>query len=256
MNTLILMLLMLFTTDFSNTSGMTKSEAESKPLLEESSVLVFSKTAGFRHNSIEAGIEAVKQLGELNGFSVTASEDSDYFTEENLANYAAVIFLNTTGTLFNEVQRAAFKGYIQNGGGFVGIHSATDTEYEWPWYGGLVGAYFDNHPNNPNVLQAELIVTDRTHTSTVNLPERWVRDDEWYNFGMIRDEINVVIKLDTDSYVGSDHPGNHPASWYQEYDGGRAFYTAMGHTSATFSEERFLDHLLGGLYYVMGKERR
>ncbi|TVQ65642.1 MAG: ThuA domain-containing protein [Balneolaceae bacterium] len=221
---------------------------------QEPSVLVFSKTAGFRHDSIEAGIDAVKQLGSGHGFSVTATEDSDYFTPENLGRYAVVIFMNTTGTLFDEDQRAAFKQFIQNGGGFVGVHSATDTEYDWPWYGGLVGAYFANHPNNPNVRNAELIVTDRSHLSTLDLPEPWIRDDEWYNFGTISDAIQVVVKLDTDSYEGSDHPGNHPASWFQEYDGGRAFYTAMGHTSETFSEPVFLKHLLGGIHYAMGRE--
>lgn len=250
----IFLILFFMTLHFNHAPDGVQSPSERTLQEESSSVLVFSKTAGFRHNSIEAGIEAVKRLGEANGFTVTATEDSNYFTPENLAGYEAVIFLNTTGTLFNDTQRAAFKAYIQNGGGFVGIHSATDTEYDWPWYGGLAGAYFDNHPNNPNVLQAELIVRNSEHPSTAQLPERWVRDDEWYNFGMISDHIRVLIELNTDSYIGSDHPGNHPASWYHEYDGGRAFYTAMGHTSETFSEELFLKHLLGGIFYAMGKE--
>jgi len=217
----------------------------------EQSVLVFSKTAGFRHDSIEAGAEAVKNLGQDNGFNVTWTEESGYFTPENLSNYDAIIFLNTTLNVFeNDDQRNAFQGYIQNGGGFVGVHSATDTEYDWPWYGELVGAYFDNHP--PGVIPAAIDVVDHDHPSTAHLPERWERTDEWYNFGFIYDELNVLMKLDTDSYEGSDHPGNHPISWYHEYDGGRSFYTASGHTIESFSEPEFLTHLLGGIQYAMG----
>jgi len=217
----------------------------------EHSVLIFSKTAGFRHDSIEAGAKAVKDLGSENRFSVTWTENSGYFTPENLASYDAIIFLNTTLDVFeNDDQRSAFKGYIQNGGGFVGVHSATDTEYDWPWYGELVGAYFDNHP--PGVIPAVIDVVDHDHPSTAHLSERWDRTDEWYNFGFIYDETNVLMKLDTDSYEGSDHPGNHPIAWYHEYDGGRSFYTASGHTIESFSEPEFLQHLLGGIQYAMG----
>lgn len=216
------------------------------------SVLVFTKTVGWRHDSIEAGVEAIFQLGNENDFNVTWTEDSEYFTKENLMDYRAVIFLNTTLTLFDESQRDAFKNFIQNGGGFVGIHSATDTEYDWPWFGKLVGAYFDNHPNNPNVREAVINVLDNEHPATAHLPDRWVRSDEWYNFGYINDQVQVLMTLDTDSYEGSDHPGFHPVAWYHEYDGGRSFYTASGHTIESFSEPYFLDHLLGGIKYAMG----
>jgi len=239
------------------TLGCTKGEAqmntEEKTIEDEKSVLVFTKTAGFRHESINAGIPAIRQLGEENGFNVIQTEDSEQFNDDYLSNFDAVIFLNTTLTLFNEEQRNAFKNYIQNGGGFVGIHSASDTEYDWPWYGKLIGAYFDNHPGNPNVRNAVLNVVNADHLSTEHLPENWVREDEWYNFKEIPAHTNILLLLDTDSYEGSDHLGNHPISWYHEYDGGRAFYTGLGHTSESFSEELFLDHLLGGIRYAMGK---
>jgi len=215
------------------------------------SVLVFTKTAGFRHDSIEEGTEAIKKLGQENGFNVTRTEDASYFTTGNLAGYDAVIFLNTTMTVFNEEQRAAFKSYIQSGGGFVGVHSATDTEYDWPWFGEMVGAYFMNHPP---VLPAVIEVLNRNHPSTAHLPERWERTDEWYNFKNMNPDVNVLMKLDTDSFEGSEHPGNHPIAWYHDYDGGRAFYTGLGHTKETYVEENFLLHLLGGIRYAMGIE--
>lgn len=218
---------------------------------EDYSVLLFTKTEGWRHDSIEAGVEAIYQLGNENGFEVTWSEDSGYFTEENLSKYDSIIFLNTTLNLFNENQRSAFRKYIQSGGGFVGIHSATDTEYDWPWYGDLVGAYFDNHPSRPNVREAVIEVVYSDHLSTRHLSERWVRSDEWYNFGYINEDVHVLLRLDTDSYEGSDHPGNHPIAWYHEFDGGRSFYTGLGHTIESFSEPLFLKHLLGGIQYAM-----
>ena len=218
------------------------------------SVLVFSKTDGWRHDSIESGIEAVTKLGNEHHFKVTATEDEDYFTAGNLSEYDVVLFLNTTETVFEDSHRTVFENYIQTGGGFAGVHSASDTEYDWPWYGDLVGAYFDNHPGNPNVREAVVDVVDLEHPSTIHLPERWERADEWYNFGYFNEDVNVLLKLDTDSYEGSDHPGNHPIAWYHEYDGGRAFYTALGHTRESFSEPLFLDHLLGGLKYAAGVE--
>ncbi|MCH8547346.1 MAG: ThuA domain-containing protein [Balneolaceae bacterium] len=218
------------------------------------SLLIFSKTSGWRHDSIEPGIEAVAELGRNNGFSVTATENAGHFRLENLERYDAILFLNTTETVFDESQRNAFQQFIQSGGGFAGVHSATDTEYGWPWYGELVGAYFDNHPNDPNVREAIVRVVNPDHPSTEMLPEEWERADEWYNFGYMNEEVHVLLELDTDSYEGSDHPGNHPIAWYHEFDGGRAFYTALGHTKESFSEELFLEHLLGGLNYAMNRE--
>jgi type 1 glutamine amidotransferase len=225
------------------------SSIEVSNMVNDISVLIFSKTAGWRHDSIEAGREAIKKLGSENSFKTVYTEDATHFNTQYLSEFDTVIFLNTSGSVFNEDQRNAFRNYIQKGGGFVGVHSASDTEKEWAWYGQLVGAYFDNHPDNPGVREAVIEVADSTHLSTEFLPEQWVRNDEWYNFGYFYEGINVLLKLDTESYEGSEHPGNHPIAWYHDFDGGRSFYTALGHTVETYSEELFLKHLLGGILY-------
>jgi len=216
---------------------------------KEPKILVFSKTEGFRHGSIEAGITALKKLGTENGFDVVATEDANYIVEDSLRHYAAVVFLNTTRDIINDVQQADFERYIQAGGGFVGVHAATDTEYDWPWYTRLVGATFDGHPN---IQEAELQVVDTTHPATSGLDSLWVKSDEWYNFKNINPDIKVLITINEDSYEGGTNGKDHPVSWYHEYDGGRAFYTEMGHTDETFEDAKFLSHLLGGLRYAMG----
>jgi cytochrome c len=219
---------------------------------QEPRVLVFSKTAGFRHSSIGVGIAAIKKLGQENGFSVDATEDAGAFTSKNLARYHAVVFLNTTGDVLDAAQQDDFERYIQAGGGYAGIHSATDTEYDWPWYGRLAGAWFNGHPGNPNVRKATYRVLDKSHPSTEGFPDTLVREDEFYNFKSIDPTIHVLIEIDEKSYEGGTNGDHHPMSWYHEYDGGRAWYTNMGHTEATYSEPLFLRHLLGGLRYAMG----
>ncbi|QEC54308.1 ThuA domain-containing protein [Anseongella ginsenosidimutans] len=216
---------------------------------QDKQLLVFSKTAGFRHNSIPAGIEALKKMGREQGFSITATEDAAFFTDEKLAAYHAVIFLNTTGDILDEEQQAAFERYIQAGHGFVGIHSATDTEYEWPWYGKLVGAYFKSHPPT---AKGKLKVVDHSHPSTKGLPREFMHKDEWYDFrkNPSSSEVTVLVTIDETSY---DHGENkaHPVSWYHEFDGGRAFYTLMGHMPESFSNPLVLKHLSGGIRYVL-----
>jgi cytochrome c len=214
-------------------------------------ILVFSKTAGFRHESIEAGIAAIKKLGAENGISVDATEDAAAFTDANLKKYRAVVFLSTTGDVLNDPQQDALQRYVEAGGGWVGIHSATDTEYDWPWYGKLAGAYFASHPQNPNVRKANFRVLDKSHVSTQGLPSTWPREDEFYNFRNISPDIHVLVDIDETSYQGGTNGANHPMSWYHDFDGGRAWYTNMGHTDATFTEAPFLKHLLGGLRYAM-----
>lgn len=227
--------------------------AEEKPFIqssdEEKNILIFSKTAGFRHSSIETGREALMDWAKENGVSATATENSALFTDENLELFDAVIFLNTTQTVLNENQKAAFIRYIQNGGGFVGIHSAADTEYDWPWYNKLVGAYFNSHPH---IQTATVQVVDASHPSTTMLPEEFERRDEWYNYRDINEDINVLLTLDSDSYEGSEHPDMHPIAWYHEYDGGRVFYTGGGHTEESYSENLFKNHLWSGIEYAMG----
>ncbi len=225
---------------------------------ENPKVLVFSKTEVFRHESIEAGKAALIAMGAKYHFDVDTTENDSAFFEDNLKKYAAVIFLNTTGNVLNAEQQNNFERYIQAGGGYVGIHAASDTEYDWPWYGKLVGAYFKDHPLNPNVQEGEYYVVDDKHVSTDSMPERFKRTDEFYNFRDISDNIHPLVKIDESTYKGGNNGDNHPTSWYQEYDGGRSFYTAMGHTNESFSEPLFLKHLWGGLSYVMndGKPKK
>jgi cytochrome c len=167
---------------------------------QDSRILVFSKTAGFRHSSIGVGIAAIKKLGQENGFAVDATEDAGQFTSKNLARYRAVVFLNTTGDVLDDAQQDDFERYIQAGGGYVGVHSATDTEYQWPWYGRLAGAWFISHPNNPNVRKATYRVLDKNHPSTAGFPDTLVREDEFYNFKSIDPTIHVLIEIDEKSY--------------------------------------------------------
>jgi type 1 glutamine amidotransferase len=211
------------------------------------SVLIFSKTAGFHHNSIAVAIPAIIKLGQENGFSVDTTTNSALFTESNLKQYDAVIFLSTTGDVLNNEQQEAFKKYIESGKGFVGVHAATDTEYDWPWYGDLVGAYFSKHPKQQ---QATLHVVDHNFIATKHLPETWSRFDEWYNFKYIAKGLHVLITIDEKSYEGGENGDNHPMSWYHDYDGGRAFYTELGHTEESYSDPLYLKHLLGGIKYA------
>lgn len=254
MKNLSLLLLLIFSGIFLSSCENEKETTHSEIIDAEGQILIFSKTEGWRHDSIEAGQEAITRIASKNNVSVTTTEDASYFTTENLQDYDAVIFLNTTESIFNDNQREAFKGYIQNGGGFAGIHSASDTEYNWPWYNNLVGAYFESHPNNPNVRDAALIVHNHDHSSTSMLPEIWERADEWYNFQDMNEDVHVLISLNTSSYEGSTHLGNHPVAWFHEYNGGRAFYTALGHTTESYSEELFMEHVWGGIEYAMGRE--
>jgi cytochrome c len=204
----------------------------------------------------------VKQLGEENDFAVDRTEEAGDFTDENLAQYAAVMFLltsddeNTPEDVLNDAQKAAFERFVQNGGGFVGVHSASDTGYGWPWYEQLVGAYFADHPMGALQFQeAEIVVENPDHPSTAHLPDPWLRTDEWYNFRTNpRDRgVNVLLRLDTESYVGSTMEGDHPIAWSHENLGGRAWYTAGGHTEESYGEELFLQHLLGGILYAAGR---
>ncbi len=215
-------------------------------------ILVFSKTAAYRHASIPDGKAAIQKLGFENGFEVDTTENAELFNESNLKKYAAIVFLNTTGDVLNDRQEVAFERFIESGGGFVGIHSATDTEYDWGWYGQLVGAYFANHPS---IQKASLIVIDNTHPSTRYLPKIWNRTDEWYNFKYLNKEVKVLLKIDEKSYSGGTMGDNHPMAWYHEFDGGRAFYTELGHTEESYSDTLYLKHILGGIQYAIGNNK-
>jgi type 1 glutamine amidotransferase len=213
-------------------------------------ILVYAKTKGFHHASIPAGLAAIQQLGAENGFAVDTTTDSSYFVPKTLKKYAAVVFMSTTGNILNAEQQTAFEKYIQSGHGFVGVHAATDTEYDWPWYNQLVGAYFKSHPKQQ---EAVLNIVDDTHISTKHLPKTWKRFDEWYNFKSIQPNLNILITIDEKSYTGGANGDPHPMAWYHAFDGGRAFYTEFGHTDESFKDPLFLQHLLGGIRYAMNK---
>ena len=214
-------------------------------------VLVFSKTEGFRHSSIPTGIAAITQLGQEYGFIVEATENAALFNFENLQKFEVIIFLSTTGDVLSIEQQNAFEQYIHNGGGFVGIHAASDTEYDWPWYGKLVGAYFDSHPE---IQTATIQVTDQNHISTKHLSKFWERTDEWYNYNKNpRGQVHVLAILDESSYSGGNMDNDHPIAWMHEFHGGRSWYTGGGHTEASYAEPDFLKHILGGILYASGE---
>ena len=218
---------------------------------DETKILVFSKTAGFEHESIPAGIKAIMELGAEHDFEVDTTQNAATFTEDSLKQYNAVVFLNTTGNVLNHVQQADFERYIEAGGGFMGIHAAADTEYHWPWYGKLVGGYFKSHPE---VQNATVNVMDKNHSATEHLPDHWERIDEWYNYKSINPDIKVLAELDETSYEGGENGDDHPIIWYHNYDGGRAFYTGGGHTNEAFQEPDFRKHLLNGILWAAGED--
>jgi cytochrome c len=218
-------------------------------------VLVFSKTKGWKHTSIPHGIALIQKLGIENGFLVDTTRNAAYFTEDSLKNYQAVVFNCTTGNVLNAKQQAAFERYIQAGGGYLGIHSAADTEYEWPWYNKLMGAHFANHPLNPGERKAVIEVTDKNHPATAALPDKWERTDEWYSYRSFYPGLKVLAYLDENSYDNGTNGASHPIAWYHNFDGGRAFYTGLGHTPESYTEPLFISHLWGGLQYAMGNNK-
>lgn len=219
------------------------------------SILVFSKTAAFRHSSIDEGIAAIEALGAEHDFTVDTTEDAADFNEANLAQYAAVVWLSTTGDVLDASQQAAFEDYIRDGGGYVGIHAASDTEYAWEWYADLVGAYFLGHP--PGTPTATTVTEDHAHPSTAHLDTRWSRTDEWYSFqSNPRNDVHVLQSLDETTYTpgGSLAMGHdHPLTWCHTYDGGRAWYTGAGHTEASFADDDFMTMILGGIQWAAGE---
>ena len=233
--------------------------AETSPPQNEASfrVLVFSKTLGYRHASITNGVQAIRQLGSQNGFSVDATEDSEVFTEANLARYSAVIFLSATGDVLNADQESALKSYVVSGGGFMAIHGAVfgplACEEKWAWYGEMFCCAFTNHSS---VVSATVHLEDTAHSSNAGLPPSWPRTDEWYNFtGTPRGCSRILATLDESTYVGGKMGADHPIAWCRQVGRGRLWYTAMGHTESSFAEPLFRKHLLGGIRVAAGKVR-
>jgi len=222
-------------------------------------VLIFCKTTGYHHKSIAAGITAIEKLGVEHHFDVDTTTDVSKFTNANLKQYATLIFLSPTGTAVftDSTQKEALKHYIHNGGGFVGIHAATDFEYDWQWYGDLVGAFFKAHPRG--TPKATIDVVDASNGATSFLPKRWEKVDEWYHFKWMGKDLHVLLTLDENTVDYSGKPeikmgSYHPIAWYHNFEGGRAFYTALGHTDESYTDPLFLQHIMGGIKYAMGKK--
>lgn len=220
---------------------------------KEKRILLFTKTKGYRHSSIAPAKNAVLKLASENGFIADTTEMDSVFTDAILNKYSAVVFINTTGDVLNHRQEIALERFIQAGGGFAGIHAASDTEYDWGWYGELVGGYFNGHPEIQN---AKLRVHNKDHSATSHLDTVWLKKDEWYNFRNLDSSNKVLITIDETSYDGGTNGTYHPMSWYKEYDGGRSFYTALGHTDESYTDSVFLKHILGGINYAIGENKK
>lgn len=213
-------------------------------------VLVFSKTQAYRHESIAAGKKMMLALGQSEGFQIDTTENAEFFHDTTLIKYSAVVFMNTTGDVLDSAQQEAMTSFIKSGKGFLGIHAASDTEYQWPWYGQLVGAYFKSHP----AVQRALFVKSPDAKWTDGLPDRWYHSEEIYNFQQVPSGVQVIFTVDENSYQGGEHPEGHPVAWWREFDGGRSFYTAMGHRAESYSDPLFQRHILNGLVFALGKQ--
>lgn len=217
-------------------------------------VLVFTRTAGYRHAAIEPGVEALRRLGTQHGFAVDHTEEPADFSDERLARYDVVVWLNTDSEVLNEPARRAFERYVRAGGGWVGVHAAAATEYDWPWYGQLLGggAYFAGHPA---VQPAQVNVELPSHPSTRHLPASFTLQDEWYSFrANPRAQVEVLLTVSESSYGVSGElvMGDHPIAWCHTFDGGRAWYTALGHPAELYENPLFTEHVLGGIRWAAG----
>lgn len=243
--------------DESRFQGLLRSREGSN--VEGLRVLMFTKTAGFRHNSIPTSKEVMTALSKTHGFELTITEDASVFTAEVLGSYDVIMFASTTGEVLDTEQQGALEGFLAAGGGFVGVHAASDTLYDWPWYGGLVGAYFDGHPLGTSV--ATLHNEDPRHLSTRHLGGSFQLRDEWYFFDRNpRDNVHVLLTLDEGSNIllttyalVRGGTGDHPITWCHTYGGGRSWYTALGHRSAVWRDVRFQEMLLGGTLWAAGR---
>jgi len=211
-------------------------------------VLVYTRTTQYRHDSIPAGLAALRELGRDSGLEVDATEAPAVFTHENLAGYRVVVFLSTSGEVLTDEGRGALREWVEGGGGFVGVHLASGTEREWEFFGRLVGARFTQHPAfQPAVVTVE----DQRHPATEHLPPQWSFEDEWYDFDTNpRGAVRVLASIDERCYEGGTMGPDHPLIWCHENCGGRAFYTSLGHADAAYADPRFRSHLAGALTWA------
>ncbi|GAB5561041.1 MAG: ThuA domain-containing protein [Synoicihabitans sp.] len=227
--------------------------------------LLVTKTDGWHHDSGSAGVVALQELAQLHDFEIFWSNDMGRVMNDKwLADYDVVIFLLTTGDILNKEQQGALERFVQSGKGFVGIHSAADTEYEWDWYTKMVGHMFHIHPA---VQTASLEVMDPNFPGMDRFAKRFIFTDEWYEFDAPRSKnLRYLLELDSDTFEPAANWGSkksqdgiefRPVAWAHEYDGGRAFYTALGHMASTYKDADFLHHVYGGIFWAAkGREFR
>lgn len=212
-------------------------------------VLLFTRTEGYRHDSIEAGVAMFEALGAARGIHFEHTEEATAFTAANLSRFGAVIWLQTTGDVLDDPQQAAFEAYLEGGGGYVGVHAAADCEYGWPWYGRMLGAWFERHPE---IQEASFQTLDGAHPATAHLPATFRRTDELYDFQQLAPTgLNFLLSVDEASYRGGGMGAFHPLAWSREFAQGRVFYSAVGHTQETYAEPAMREHLWGGLSWVL-----
>jgi len=231
-------------------AGCASSTAATDVSPSQPGLVVYTRTLGFRHDSIPAAVAAVRDLAAHEGLSVLASEDPAAFTTERLRGVKAVVFLETTGEVLDPAGQAALQAYLRGGGGFLGVHSAADTGHAWPWYLDMLGAEFVDHPA---IQSAALVRQDAAHPATASVPARWTRTDEWYNFrASPRGRVHVLLSIDESTYQGGTMGSDHPMAWCHEFEGGRSAYTELGHTTESWSEPLFLEHVRGLLRWAAG----
>jgi type 1 glutamine amidotransferase len=208
-------------------------------------VLVFTRTLGYRHDSIPDGVRAVTALAEADGLVVRHTEDPAAFDDGGLREHDVVVWLSTSGDVLDDEQRAAFARWLGGGGAFAGVHSTSACEDSWPGYAEIVGARFVRHPD---VQTASVRVEDSDHPSTAGLPSLWRHRDEWYDFDRNpRGRVRVLLSVDESTYEGGGMGPDHPLAWSSTYGAGRTWYTALGHEPEAYVDPVFLSHLGGGL---------
>lgn len=228
--------------DTTGTTGASATRAKT------ARILVFTRTTGYRHSSIPVGVQTLRELAQAEGIAVVHSEDPALFNDASLARFDAVVFLSTTGDVLDDTQQAAFERYIDNGGGYMGVHAAADTEYDWPWYGRLMGAWFQSHPKG---LQTTAVRFEGDETA---LAHDWQITDELYNYRRNpRADTMVIATVDESRYQGGTMGADHPIAWCARHQGGRAWYTGLGHTDAQYANPTYRAHLLRGLRYATGR---
>lgn len=229
-------------------SGACRRPVERDVKVIHAAVLVLTETQGFRHSSIESGMAMFQQYADEWSIQVSEAKESSVFTPLNLEKYSMVVLLNTTGDVFGESEQQVLRTYIEDGGSLLAIHAAADAEYDWDWYGVLLGGRFQDHPE---IQRATCNISETSHASTDGLPDNWERTDEWYNFKNLQPDNRVVVTIDETTYTGGTHGAQHPISWYRQVGNGKVFYTAMGHTEATYSEPLFIAHIKGAVKWLV-----